>query len=212
MYPYPNDVHAFVKVMQRFYLRTNRFTGVVDNDPNVRITNDPYLIPNAIVDLLVFLEDMQAKNTELINQIHSESPGDINHQTVIDNTRFGQRLKVYRERTDLAIEQGNGDKFMSSYNDVVGYPLIVGLYPGENVSRIPDMITPLTIANQIDAEWPEPILTRLISAIRDTVAEIPGRVTDAIDDVRRRSSFFPMLMIGTAVAVGAGIMLGRKSK
>lgn len=93
-----------------------------------------------------------------------------------------QALEAWRERldayTDAVKEAAAGDKV--AVFDSVTAPLLMGLMPGEQSSKVPDVATPFILGNMVDAAAGarEEQLRMFFSDLAQAAADLPGNVVD----------------------------------
>lgn len=147
------------------------------------IVDDPGSAQNfATPGNLLVLLDALANLTDAVSQpLHRElSFGKLKQKDWEQFQEWRTRLDGY---IDAANEAATGDK-LEVFKSVTE-PLLIGLFPGEQSSRIPDVATPFIFANMVDVteRARAEALSRFFTDIKDNAAELAKGAGEALEQL-----------------------------
>lgn len=145
-------ITGFVRSATNFYLRTEASTGEMLKENQGILLRNNYATPARIKILLTYLSVLSGMVDKKIQAMPNPESSPVMQTIIADYDAWMGRLAEYRTQTDAAIARNpdaSGDEDPAFWDNVTK-PLLLGLYPGQEYQTKLDLVTPLTLAWQIE--------------------------------------------------------------
>ena len=143
-------ITGFVRAATNFYLRVEASTGKPLKEGQGILLRNNYATPARIAKLLAYLSIITSMVRKKINGM--SNPPETIANIEKDLVEWEIRLANYYAETGQAIDRNpnaSGDEDPVFW-DRVTEPLLLGLYPGQDYQSVLDVVTPLTLAWQVE--------------------------------------------------------------
>lgn len=149
-------ISAYVKKISTYYLRTEASTGrKLGPNEGILLRNSyatPRLMEPLLASLRVATDEIDPRMAALI--LSPLGAAQRIAQVVMDWKHWRERLEIYEDEWSAAMESTPDASGLENFRywDQVTRPLLLGIYPGSDVQRVLDAVTPYVLAHELDID------------------------------------------------------------
>lgn len=149
-------ISAYVKKITNYFLRTEASTGrELGKDEGILLRNN-YATPRLMEPLLVSLRVATDEIDPRMMLLLASPLGAAQRiaQVLMDWKHWRERLEIYEDEWSAAMESTPDASGLENFRywDQVTRPLLLGIYPGSDLQRVLDAVTPYVLAHELDID------------------------------------------------------------